>query len=162
MSLTIDGSGLAPATQDNFLMVGTTMDTFLPDGAPQRYSGSVPSAPTPGLFLGGYAAQNNFYRDDSSGATGLDSILGFYFGEGTLDGMVDLNDLDGVYDLPESIFSDFVPGTYHGVVSSPRSNALQGLGEVTVRVVPEPSVACLAGIGAILACYRGRTNRERL
>ena len=80
VNLTIEGSGLVSGTGDNFLLVGTTVDTFLPDEAPQRYTGTVPSAPTPIFSLGGIAAQNNFYRDDDSSFTGLESIIGFYFG----------------------------------------------------------------------------------
>jgi len=160
VNLFIEASGFITATQDNFLLIGSIDDTFLPDKAPQRYSGLVPSAPTPNLTLGGVVALNNFYRDGSGASPpGLSSLLGFYFGEGTLDGVLDLSDLNGTYFLPESRFSDFVVGTYTGLRTGVSPNTLQGIENITLRVIPEPShYALILGLG-LLGLIAARRKR---
>jgi hypothetical protein len=164
VELFIEASGFVSATNDSGLVVGTLNDTFLPNGAPQRYSGLVPAAPTPMLLLGGMASVANFYRDDGAGTyNGLSSILGLSFGTFTLNGVLDLSDLNGTYYLPESRFSDFVPGSYSGLWSSIAPVALQGLGEVTLQVIPEPSSSgLLLGFGSLgLMAARRRRGCDR-
>jgi hypothetical protein len=153
VSLTITATGSITATNDTFLLIGSNLDSFLPNGAPQRYSGTVPSAPIPQLTLGSSSAFNNFYRDDDSGFTGLESIIGFFFPSG-LNGLLDLNDLNGVYYLPESRFSDFQLGTFNNLQSGTRPEHLQGLGEISIQVVPEPSSVIFVSLSTLLILGR--------
>ena len=150
VDMNIEASGTTTATADWFLLIGdATTDSFLLADTPQRNG----TAPIPNLSLGGCTAQNNFYRDD--GATtnyGVESLLGFFFGGDCLNGLIDLTDLNGDYVLPSSIFSDFVIGTYTGLIAGITSFTLQGLGDITVVVegpasVPEPGTLALLGIG---------------
>lgn len=150
VDMNINASGIITGTNDTYLLIGDpTTDSFLPSGSPSR----VGAAPVPGLTLGGFTAINNFYRDDnnSGGYNGLESLLGFNFGYGVLNGSLDLSDLNGDYNLTDSFFVDFVTGVYTGLSDSNNPSALQGLGAITLVVaeasVPEPATLALMGLG---------------
>ena len=149
--MNISASGVITATNDYWLLIGdSATDSFLPSGAVNK-SGA---APIPGLTLGGFTALNNFYRDDNTsggGYNGVESLLGFYFGTGVLNGALDLSDLNGDYNLTDSLFADFVTGVYTGLSEGTNDGTLQGLGDITLVVaatnVPEPTTLALIGLG---------------
>jgi len=160
-NVTINASGTTVATDDLFLIVGSPeIDSFLPDGAPQRggFPGGGP-IPDPPISLGGLLAGNYFYRDDDSSFNynGVDSLLGFYFGfGGSLQGTLDLSELTGSYNLPLSQFSDFVLGSFEGLTPGTRANTLQDLGYISVTVIPEPSGILLLGVASLSLLLKRR------
>lgn len=156
VDMTVVGVGTVTGVSDRFLAIGhPSMDSFLPNSAPSR----VGTAPVPPLMLGTASANNNFHRDDGGAGNGVESLLGFEFGVGALNGDLDLSDLSGDYNLPGSVFSDFVPGTYTGLTSANGGAlgdfSLQGLGTVTVQVVPEPSAFPLGCFLCVTGVCRG-------
>lgn len=151
VDMNIQASGTVSASGHTWLLIGDPVaDSFLVSGAASVVGG----APVPALTLDGVSAQNNFHRDDNGSAfNGVQSLLGFFFGFGGLSGTLDLSDLIGDYNLPGSVFADFVLGTHTGLVpGASTSDHLQNLGNVTVIVraastVPEPGTLALLGFG---------------
>jgi hypothetical protein len=161
-NITIVASGTATGTEDDYLVVASPFaDTFLPDGTSSVQGG----APSPTLTLGSANAFFFFYRDDN--ATGefvggsAQSLIGFFFGRDRLDGSLDLSDLNGTYNLPSSNFGDFNIGSFTGLTTLPRTGLLQGLGEISLQVIPEPNLTLLIAIsGCAFIGRRSRTTEK--
>lgn len=166
IDLEIVASGIANATGDMYLIVGDSRDSFLRDGAPL-----VTGDPGPDVSIGGFRFINSFYLDENNGQHGLQSLLGFNFGDSSsgcghepgsifcLNGPVDLSVLSGSYVLPGTAFDDFIPGTYVGLTPGSREHDLQGLGNITLIVIPEPSISVLIALG--LAVFSIRVGERR-
>ena len=159
VSLTIHGDGLvsgsaSPSDTFHYLVFGTADDSFLANGELGRSDLVV----TPTISLDSFNASQHLYRDNNGGL-GLHSYFEFEFPtSGFPTTNLDLNTLSGTYLLDSWSFSDFIPGTYDLVNPTPLPVIFSGdgLNEITLEVVPEPSSLLLIFVTAGFALIRRR------
>ena len=151
--LNIEGSGQVGNGQAFFIALGTTGNTFLFDGQHRQAENTF----TPTIALGTSPLDEAAYSD-LNGAFGFASAVELQFSSAAPPAPgTELSTLDGIYFLNDWVFSDFNPGAYSLTsLGGIPTTVIEVSGSIELVVVPEPKVASLGLIAALLFLSRRR------